>query len=247
MLTTESVRRAMTSTSTVPLTYRLKTAVRNMTLITWSRFSSPVALPPLDGSYPITCLTIKNPHAMAIVRGYKPVENRTREVACQAGLVGRWVAISSSSKADSKGKIRQVLDGKLQSTSVNTLLRLADSQGTVNGAVVGFVYVSAVKTLEEVQASDLDEHVAWATGSHCIMFSTILLLHKPISIKGALGLWHMVPRYWSSKPKERVAQQGRIKACNALRQALSRGQYIVTRFNGRDTRQGPRLRLSIQE
>lgn len=243
IITTATVRRAMTSTSDERHSHRMRIAVRNMTLVTWSRYSSPTTLPPLDGSYPITCITIKNPHAEAMSAGHKPVENRTKETALQAGLAGRWMAVSTSAKGDSAAKLKATLPGLLPQQSIDTLLTL-DGEGA-DGAVTAFVYVDRVLTLDEAKAqggvvSD------WATGPHCIVFSTILKLHHPVRVKGALGLWSMVPQTWSTKPSERAFQQGRVKACKALCRALYAGQYTVTRFNGRDMRAGPRVRLGVQ-
>ena len=242
-ITTDMVRLAMTSTADEQYSRSMRMAIRNMTLVTWSRYSSPTALPPLDGSYPITCITIKNPHAEAIARGHKPVENRTKETALQAGLAGRWLAVSTSAKDDGAAKLEKTLPGILPQQSIDTLLSLTGKGA--DGAVTAFVYVDRVLTLDEAKAEG-GVVADWATGPYCIVLSTILNLHHPIPVKGTLGLWPFVPQTWSSKPSELAFQKGRVKACKSLCRALYAGQYTVTRFDGRDMRNGPRVRLGVQ-
>lgn len=157
-------------------------------------------------------LTVRQPFATALVRGMKPVENRTWDFPRWgasdrygvAGAVGphapgrevepTWIAVHA-------GQVERALDAPQ-----HVVVAL---QEEVRGAVLGAVLIDW--TGPRIEYGLRYGSLSWATGPRCWHVARAVELHEPIAVpRGSLGLWRL--------PDEVAAQLHSIGARPTTRQ-----------------------------
>ena len=122
-------------------------------------------------------ITVRQPHAWAIIHGGKDVENRSRNIA---GSYRGPVAIHAGLAKFEQGGMSSEAHRRAHGSEVGTEI--------VFGALIGVVDLVEVHDGNECNAGWLCS--LWAMHDHQhLVLSNPRPLAKPISYKGALGLW----------------------------------------------------------
>jgi hypothetical protein len=122
----------------------------------------------------LSCLSIRQPFAWAIVAGHKPIENRTRRTHYR-GMLGIHAAVRKKDLADSI----TLFDGL--GVDVETELHFGQLLGVVE--VVDCVLVS------ELPASLRSS--PHAQGPYCWILKNPVSLKRPLPIVGRLGIFNV--------------------------------------------------------
>jgi len=121
-------------------------------------------------------LTLQRPWPGAIARLGKRIENRTW--AAPRSIIGQRIAIHAGAAFDREGT-----DWIWRVTGA--ALKLAEPQGIVMTVLVTACY--------PIDALPLDLRSLWACGPECWILADPIVLPKPITCRGALGLWTVPP------------------------------------------------------
>lgn len=134
-------------------------------------------------------LSVLQPWAWAIAKGYKPVENR--EWVPPKGVVGTRIAIHASKKkvsAEDRADFEDLVDEF--SIGYRSGLCYPDWERLPYGAVVavatvkGYVNAAGAKTLPR-------DAYRWFNGPYGWLLADVVELPEPVPAKGMLGLWPM--------------------------------------------------------
>lgn len=141
----------------------------------------------------VRALTVKQPWAWAIARGWKDIENRNWPVP--KFLLGEWVAIHASKSWDSEG-----LEGFcdiMDATGRGDPIYDCDD---VRGAVIAVV---------RLEGDVLRHSSPWFTGPHGFIMRDAIKLPDPIGCRGALNFWRLP----AAVDADLRAQLGGLESC----------------------------------
>lgn len=136
---------------------------------------------------PDIVLSVRQPWALALVLGHKPVENRRWSTTWLETARPRWVFIHASAQLAR-------LTPHTRSALLSLWPGLPEDEHLTKGAVLGACEFTGCldPNSRHLPASARD----WATGPKCWMVSRSVSFVEPVPAKGRLGLW---------KPPEDVA------------------------------------------
>lgn len=127
------------------------------------------------------CLSVRQPWAWAIIKGYKTPENRTWKTAYRGPLL-----IHAGKSIDHCGIETIKIDEKLPTGIIMP-------NHLVTGCIIGSVTLEDVISVCDLTASQRrDRRISeWATGPYCWILSNPIEFINPIPYKGALRLFNV--------------------------------------------------------
>jgi hypothetical protein len=138
-----------------------------------------------DHSYDWRALSVRQPFASMIVSGEKRIENRSQRQFKDRLWRKRWIVIHASSGG-------------------NSLLP--------KGCLLGIAKIGNVFQGRDQVLNEYDREWAHASTA-CLSFDTIIRLHYPIAVTGALGPWSLQPSLEWKCEKEKYLQKSRSRNC----------------------------------
>lgn len=122
-------------------------------------------------------ITVRQPHAWAILHGGKDVENRTRNIAgSYRGPVAIHAGLAKFEQHNTSSEAHRLAHGSEIGTEI------------VFGAIIGVVDLVEVHDGDECNGGWLCSHWAMYGHQHLVLAAPQPLV-RPIPYKGALGLW----------------------------------------------------------
>ncbi len=123
----------------------------------------------------VRALTIKQPWAWAIARGWKDIENRNWPAP--GYLLGEWVAIHASKSWDDEG-FYEFAD-IMERTGRGDYIYGCDG---VRGAVIA---------VARIEGDVLRHSSPWFVGPHGFVLRDVIKVPRPIECRGALNFWRL--------------------------------------------------------
>ena len=132
--------------------------------------------------------TLKSPWlTSAILRGLKPVENRS--VTWKPG----WYGLHTGVAKDADRWAEQHVCAATDDAGFATVAMDVASSKVPKGALVGAVAISHALPTGSIVDSD-GRPSPWALGPFCMVISKTIWLSEPVPCKGQLGTWRLLPR-----------------------------------------------------